>query len=136
MERGATRGRGTGMGHSGKGPMNYQRPDQRILEDVCDCLTEDDDVDASQIEIKVDKCEVTLTGTVPSRDMKRRAEELAERVRGVKDVHNQIKVKQETRNDRRGETEDKQARGGNGQQGTPPNGTSGETKRNQEQQKH
>jgi hypothetical protein len=89
---------GAGLrGHAGKGPMNYTRPDQRIHEDVCDILTDDDEIDASSIDCKVDKGEVTLTGSVSSRDMKRRAEEIAERVPGVKDVHNQIKVKPERR---------------------------------------
>jgi hypothetical protein len=39
--------------------------------------------------------EVTLTGTVPSRRQKRLADDVADSVRGVKDVHNQLKVKTE-----------------------------------------
>ncbi len=35
---------------------------------------------------------VTLTGTVPSREAKRRAEALAERVGGVRDVHNTLAI--------------------------------------------
>jgi osmotically-inducible protein OsmY len=79
-------------GHAGKGPAGYQRSDARISEDVHDELTFDDQVDASQLTVKVEQGEVTLSGTVASREMKRRAEQLAERVRGVKDVHNQIRV--------------------------------------------
>lgn len=102
-EAGRMRGRpltSTGQrGFAGKGPMNYQRPDPRIHEDVCDRLTEDDEVDASQIEIKVEHGEVTLTGTVGSREMKRRAEEIAEDVPGVKDVHNQMRVRDRSERD-------------------------------------
>jgi osmotically-inducible protein OsmY len=89
--------------HKGKGPMNYQRSDTRIREDVCDYLTDDDEVDASEIEVKVEACEVTLTGTVPSRDMKRRAEQVAERAAGVRDVHNQLKVQDRERQAERGD---------------------------------
>jgi len=100
--RGYGRGYGGrfGGGHAGKGPMNYQRADERIREDVCDMLTDDDHIDASQIEIQVRGGEVTLTGTVASREMKRRAEELAERQRGVKDVHNQLRIARERERER------------------------------------
>ncbi len=55
-------------------------------------LTQNSWVDASEIEIDVKDGEVTLSGTVQSRDEKRRAEDVAERVSGVHDVHNQIRV--------------------------------------------
>ena len=44
---------------------------------------EDDALDASDIEVQVKNGEVTLTGTVPDRWAKRRAEECAEKVMGV-----------------------------------------------------
>ena len=37
--------------------------------------------------------EVTLTGTVPDRRTKRLVERVAESVRGVADVHNQLRLK-------------------------------------------
>lgn len=77
----------------GKGPKNYQRSDSRIEEDVNDRLTQAGEIDASDIEVKVSECEVTLTGTVSDRSDKFRAEQIAESVFGVKDVNNQIKVK-------------------------------------------
>lgn len=76
----------------GRGPRNYQRTDQRIYEDVCERLTEDEKVDASDIEVSVADGEVTLIGTVRSRTSKRRAAQVAEDVRGVRDVHNTIRV--------------------------------------------
>ena len=57
----------------GRGPRGYKRPDDRIREDVCERLTEHGQVDASDIEIKVDNAEVTLTGNVVSRQAKRTA---------------------------------------------------------------
>lgn len=82
----------TGGQHRGKGPKNYTRSDDRIREDVNDRLADDDWLDASDIDVTVDKCEVTLSGTVTSREDKRRAEDVAERVSGVRHVQNNIRV--------------------------------------------
>jgi len=80
--------------YSGRGPKGYQRSDDRIREDVCERLTHHPEVDASEIEINVKEGEVTLTGTVEERQAKRMAEDVAEGVSGVKDVRNQIQVRQ------------------------------------------
>ncbi len=77
------------------GPKGYQRPDGRILEDVSDEVMHMRDVDSSDVEVRVDKGEVVLTGTVPERWMKQRIEEAADRVRGVKDITNQLRLKRE-----------------------------------------
>jgi osmotically-inducible protein OsmY len=79
-------------GHAGKGPRDYLRADTRVLEDVCDLLSDDDEVDASDIGVAVASGEVTLTGTVLDRYTKRRAEHLAASVRGVVDVQNRLRV--------------------------------------------
>jgi len=76
----------------GRGPKGYQRSDDRIREDLCDRMTDDPILDASEIEIDVRQGEVTLTGLVTSRDQKRRAEDIAECVGGVRDVTNQLRV--------------------------------------------
>jgi hypothetical protein len=78
--------------HRGKGPRDYQRADQRIYEDVCERLADDDHVDATDIEVSVNGGEVTLTGKVRSRTSKRRATQVAESVSGVKDVFNSIRI--------------------------------------------
>ena len=78
--------------HHGKGPASYQRSDERIKEMVNEALTDHDEIDATSIEVNVKAGEVTLTGTVEDRRMKRLAEECAESVRGVKDVQNQLRV--------------------------------------------
>jgi hypothetical protein len=82
----------TGGGFAGRGPKGYTRTDERIREDVCDRLSMDDDVDATDITVEVQNGEVTLSGTVATRSMKHQAEDLAEDAAGVKDVHNQLRV--------------------------------------------
>ena len=77
----------------GVGPKGYVRSDARIRELVCDDLTDDPWVDASGIEVTVENGEVTLSGTVDSRDSKRRAEDVAEHAGGVKDVQNNLRVR-------------------------------------------
>jgi hypothetical protein len=81
---------------SGKGPRGYQRSDQRIQEEVNDRLTDHPDIDASEIEVKVNGGEVTLTGFVLERYQKHLAEDLVENIGGVKQVHNQIRVQHES----------------------------------------
>lgn len=80
--------------HRGRGPRGYKRSDERIREDVCDCLTDDDRLDATNIEVSVKDGEVTLSGTVTSRDDKRWAELLTERISGVKEVQNSVRVQE------------------------------------------
>ena len=79
--------------HRGRGPKGYRRSDERIREDVSDRLADDSWLDASDIEVNVSGCEVTLTGFVSSRDDKRRAEHLAEGVSGVDNVQNNLRVR-------------------------------------------
>lgn len=89
---GATRKFETSQRRRNPGPSNFQRQDQRVYEDVCERLTDDSRVDASEIEVSVENGEVTLTGRVRSRQAKRRATFVIDDVFGVKDVHNNIRV--------------------------------------------
>lgn len=79
--------------HRGRGPKNWVRPDDRILDDVHHRLTDDPYVDASDIEVSVENGEVTLTGQVDSRTAKRRAEDCAEAVSGVRHCQNNLRVR-------------------------------------------
>jgi hypothetical protein len=81
------RGRFTGVG-----PKNYQRNEQRMYEDVCDLLMDNDGIDASDIEVKVEGNYVILMGKVHTRSEKRRAEDIAASVPGVWDVENRLRV--------------------------------------------
>ena len=78
--------------HAGKGPKFYRRPDERIKDDVCHALTEDDQVDASEIEVKVEGGFVTLSGTVYDRQMKRFAEACIDHIPGIHDIQNNLLV--------------------------------------------
>lgn len=78
--------------YRGHGPSGYTRTDERIREDVSERLTDDWAVDARKIEVAVSGGEITLNGTVASRDQKRRAEDLADDVSGVKHVQNNLRV--------------------------------------------
>lgn len=80
----------------GKGPKGYRRSDERIREDVSERLEDDDDVDASEIEVRVADGVVTLSGTVRDRWQKRRAEDIAERATAVRDVQNEIRLAHDT----------------------------------------
>ncbi|HET7433163.1 MAG TPA: BON domain-containing protein [Thermoanaerobaculia bacterium] len=84
--------RGRQQSFRGRGPKNYQRSDERIHEDVCERLTSDHEVDATDIEVQVVESRVMLTGTVSDRRAKRRAEDIAESVTGVKEVENHLRV--------------------------------------------
>lgn len=81
--------------HAGKGPQGYRRSDERIRDDVCDCLTDHPEIDPSNIDVKVENCTVTLSGTVDSRAAKRLAEDIAEGIGGVQDVRNELRVQRE-----------------------------------------
>jgi hypothetical protein len=76
----------------GIGSKNYRRSDERIREDINDALTDDRFVDASHIEVKVNEGEVILSGSVENRTSKRRAEDIAESIRGVKHMENRLKI--------------------------------------------
>jgi hypothetical protein len=84
---GRTRGRFTG-----RGPKNYTRSDERIREDVSDRLEQHGEIDAGEVLVIVEAAEVTLEGTVPDRQTKRLAEDVAEDTPGVKQVHNRLRV--------------------------------------------
>jgi osmotically-inducible protein OsmY len=81
-----------GGGMRGKGPSGYTRSDDRIRENVCEALMEDDDVDATHIDVTVKNGEVTLSGTVEDRRQKRMAEDCVENLAGVHDVVNQLRI--------------------------------------------
>ncbi len=78
--------------YQGMGPQSYQRSDERILEDVCERLTQHGQLDASDIKVDVNNGEVTLNGNVNSRRDKRVAEDIADTVSGVNDVQNNLHV--------------------------------------------
>jgi osmotically-inducible protein OsmY len=79
-------------GQQGKGPRGWRRRDERILEDVCDALTESPWVDASEVSVDVQDGVVILSGTVADRDQKREAERCVYDLTGVNDVQNLLRI--------------------------------------------
>lgn len=77
---------------TGRGPRNYRRDDQQIQDDVCEILARHPQIDASEIEVAVRGGEVTLRGTVIDRQMKLLAERVIDRVPGVVDIYNEVRV--------------------------------------------
>lgn len=90
-ERHRAYGRGEGR-FRGRGPKNYRRSDDRLREEVCDRLTDNEWLDASDVEVNVVAGEVILTGMVDSRYAKRLAENIADSVSGVSNVQNNLRV--------------------------------------------
>jgi BON domain len=76
---------------TGRPPKGYTRSDDRIREDICDRLMMSW-MNAENVEVRVLAGEVTLQGTVKSRDEKRAIEALAESVLGVKDITNALRI--------------------------------------------
>lgn len=79
-------------GYRGRGPRNYTRSDARITEDLNERLTEDDYFDAGDVTVSVKDGVATLDGTVESRWMRHRAEDIAAACSGVRDVRNELRV--------------------------------------------
>jgi hypothetical protein len=77
------------------GPRGYRRSDERIYEEVCMRLTDDEYVDATDLEVVVHHGEVSLIGTVADPDQRARAVAIAEAVRGVVDVLARVRVRSE-----------------------------------------
>ncbi|MCW2238544.1 BON domain-containing protein [Azospirillum canadense] len=92
----AQRGDSGAEHHRGRGPRGYARSDERVREDVSDRLTDDPYIDASEIDVTVSNCEVTLSGTVDDRRTKRRAEDIVDAISGVRHVQNNLRVRQQT----------------------------------------
>ncbi|MFB0613019.1 BON domain-containing protein [Aurantiacibacter poecillastricola] len=90
-----------GESHRGRGPSNYNRSDERMLEDACERLTHDHGVDASDMEVTVKNGELTLDGKVNTRWEKRRAEDCVHDVSGVNHVQNNLRIREtDMRSDR------------------------------------
>jgi hypothetical protein len=111
---------GSPGGRQARAPRGYQRSDERIREDICDTVIRMG-IDAGDVDINVERCEVTLTGTVDNRYDKRRLEDLAESVSGVKHVHNQLRVEEQQRGQSKSTSGETQNQPG-GYGGTSANG--------------
>ncbi|WP_162823783.1 BON domain-containing protein [Lysobacter sp. TY2-98] len=78
--------------HARRAPKNATRSDALIAEELSERLRDDELLDASEILVGVKDGHVLLTGDVPSRWMKHRAEDIADGIRGVVDIENRLHV--------------------------------------------
>jgi BON domain len=84
------------LGFRGRGPRGYQRSDAQIRDVICERMADHPALDASDVDVMVAADGiVTLQGTVGSRQARRLAEEIADSVTGVRDVHNQLRLASE-----------------------------------------
>lgn len=87
---GHPRGR-PGEDFRGRGPRNYVRSDERLRELIAERLTDDPQIDASDIEIGVADGRVTLSGTVDRRQTRHRVEDLVDTC-GVREIDNRLGI--------------------------------------------
>lgn len=82
-----------------RGPKGYKRSDDRIREDLCEIIFRQGYIDASDVEIIVETGVIRLVGTVPHRHDKRSLEQMAERIHGVDEVRNELRIRRDHRHD-------------------------------------
>lgn len=114
--------------HRGRGPSDYTRSDERIREDINDRLTHDGRVDATHIRVTVKDGEVSLDGTIGNRAAKRRAEDVADEISGVRHVQNNLRVQDASQSrsyGAQGSGSSALSTGGLNTGGLPTGGTSG-----------
>ena len=75
----------------------FGRRDERIREDICERLIEEQELDVTEVSVAVQDGIVRLDGTVPVRGMKHRIEDLSAACPGVRDVENRIRVERAQR---------------------------------------
>jgi osmotically-inducible protein OsmY len=78
---------------SSRGPKGWVRPDERILDELCERIVRAG-VDASALEVSVEAGEVSLTGELGTRKERRCVMDLAERILGVVAVDAEIRVRE------------------------------------------
>jgi hypothetical protein len=80
-----------GQSHRGRGPKGYERSDERLKEIICERLTDDPSIDASEVTVEVSNKVVKLTGNVEDRRIKYLIEDVIEQAGGVRDIDNQLR---------------------------------------------
>ena len=82
-----------GRSFRGTGPKGWQRSDERLQDDICERLTDDHWIDASDVSVQVSGGVVTLEGSVTDRRLKHRIEDMVEQCGGVGEIRNQLSVR-------------------------------------------
>jgi len=77
---------------SARGPKGWVRPDERILDELCERIVRAG-VDARELEVSVKDGEVRLEGALPGREERSLVVKLAQRVVGVKAIEAEIRAR-------------------------------------------
>lgn len=81
----------------GIGPKNYSKSDESIRIEACEILYHSPDIDATGLSVEVQGGNLTLSGVVEERWVKKLAEQLIEGIYGLKDIRNEIRVEKNDR---------------------------------------
>jgi osmotically-inducible protein OsmY len=81
-----------GQRRADKGTRAQRKPDERLAGEIRDILTNDPELDATEVEVEVEDGAVTISGVVDGSEARLLAEELVESVTGVREVHNRLRV--------------------------------------------
>lgn len=81
------------ISYAGMGPKGYRRSDSSLEEEVCEVLTRDPQIDASEIVVAVEDGTVKLSGTVENREERFDIERAVDGIWGVEEIMNDIKVR-------------------------------------------
>lgn len=74
--------------------QNNQRTDKEIGDEVSVALSENSDIDASEISVEVVDGNVFLRGQIDNRSAKKMAEESIGNISGIKDIFNELAIKE------------------------------------------
>jgi hypothetical protein len=77
----------------GRGPRGYQRTDARLHEVICERLTDDPQIDAGGISVKVERGEISLEGEVPDRRTKHHIEDVVDEISWSAPIYNRLRTK-------------------------------------------
>ena len=79
--------------YKGVGPRGWRRSDETIRDEIAERMAHDEEIDARDVEVTVTAGEVVLQGSVGTRAQRRRAEDVAWSIAGVRDVQNRLGVR-------------------------------------------
>jgi hypothetical protein len=74
-------------------PRGYQRSDERLRDEIYDKLIRQTNIDVSDVEVAIDEGVVSLSGMLSTRWEKHQVEDIVDSIWGVKDIHNNLRVR-------------------------------------------
>lgn len=84
------------IGMASRMPKNYRRPDERVLDNVCERLAMHPGVDVFDVTVHIEAGVIRLGGTVKDRYERRLVEKITEGVWGVRDIENGVRFRDPT----------------------------------------